>query len=134
MCRVSPSRRSGQTMRDPFPDRTDDAFQKQMLDSVNALRARHGVPALTLDPKLVDYAKSRAQTVSTYPGLEEGHRGLAKEYGEDLFWGGSFDNPRPATDASNDWYSEIADYNYTTSASNSPNDPNVMIGHFTQLV
>lgn len=61
---------------------------------------------MTVDPHLEAYAKSRCQTVSSYIGLSNGHRGLAPGYGENLFWAGS---SRPFTPNCNSaidlWYS-----------------------------
>ena len=117
-------------VRNPLPDTTDDTFQQQLLKSVNDFRARHGLPALTIDPQLVTAAKARAQVVSSYNGLDEDHQGKDPNLGENLYWAGVVGSqPGPATDATSDWYSEIADYNFATSAAN----PGQVTGHFTQL-
>ena len=102
-----------------------------MLQSVNALRAKHGVPALTIDPKLVTAAKARAQVVSSYNALDENHQGADPNLGENLYWGGATSGPpAPATAAATDWYNEISDYDFTAAASK----PGTTTGHFTQLV
>jgi glioma pathogenesis-related protein 2 len=117
--------------RAPLPDKTDDAFQQELLKSVNDYRAKHGVPALTIDPKLVTSAKDRAQVVSSYNQLDEDHQGAIKGQGENLYWGASSgDQLGSAADATKDWYSEISNYNFTTAAAN----PGTVTGHFTQLV
>jgi uncharacterized protein YkwD len=117
--------------RAPLPDKTDDAFQQELLKSVNDLRAKHGVPALTIDPQLVTSAKARAQVVSSYNQLDENHQGAIQGQGENLYWGASSsDQPGTATDAAKDWYSEISNYNFATAAAN----PGTVAGHFTQLV
>jgi hypothetical protein len=118
-------------VRNRFPDQTDDAFQQELLKSVNDFRARHGVPALTIDPQLVTAAKARAQVVSTYNQLDENHQGRDPNLGENLYWGASGSSqPAPATDATKSWYGEIIDYNFATAAAN----PGAVTGHFTQLV
>lgn len=117
--------------RDPLPDKTDDTFVKELLDSVNALRARHGAAPLTLDKALTDNAKARAQAVSSYNALDEDHRGATPDLGENLSWQASGnDQPAPTTGASWGWYSEIADYDYAEATSYG----GWATGHFTQLV
>ena len=117
--------------RSPLPDQTDDTFQQNLLKSVNDLRAKHGVPALTIDTQLVTAAKARAQVVSSYNQLDENHQGADPNLGENLYWGASTSGPAgPATDATTDWYSEIKDYNFAAAAAN----PGTTTGHFTQLV
>ncbi len=118
-------------VRNPLPDQTDDTFQNELLKSVNDFRARHGLPALTIDPNLVTSAKARAQVVSSYNQLDENHQGRIPGQGENLFWEGVIGSqPAPTTDATKSWYGEIIDYNFATSAAN----PNQTTGHFTQLV
>src|SRR5579859_322984 len=99
--------------RSPLPDQTDDAFQQALLKSVNDLRAKHGVPALTIDPQLVTAAKARAQVASSYNGLDENHQGADPNLGENMYWGGAASGPPgPATDATTNWYSEIKGYDF----------------------
>jgi hypothetical protein len=118
-------------VRSPLPDQTDDTFQQELLKSVNDFRARHGLPALTIDPQLVTAAKARAQVVSTYNALEENHQGADPNLGENMSWqASSSSQPGPTTVATGGWYSEIVDYNFATAAAN----PGFTTGHFTQLV
>lgn len=118
--------------RDPLPDRTDDVFLKELLDSTNALRARHGAAALTLDKDLVTNAKARAQVVSSYDGLNENHQGATPGLGENLSWQASgSDVPAPTSGASLGWYSEIIDYSFADAKGY---DDRWVPGHFTQLV
>jgi len=117
--------------RSAFPDRSDSDFQTKMLAAVNEYRKHHGAPALTLDDTLVDYAKSRAALMSTEEGLNHGHAGLDKRYGENLYWGGGTGSaPEGVPAAADNWYSEIKAYNF--------DDPSAsdfdLVGHFTQLV
>jgi len=117
--------------RSPLPDQTDDAFQQDLLKSVNDFRAKHGVPALTIDPQLVTAAKARAQVVSSYNQLDENHQGADPNLGENLYWGASTSGPAgPATDATKDWYSEMSGWDFAAAAAKS----GAVTGHFTQLV
>jgi uncharacterized protein YkwD len=118
-------------MRNPFPDRTDEAFLQEMLTSINADRAKHGGPPVVFDSTLTAYAKSRAALTSTEPGLSRGHKDLDPKYGENLFWGASSgQTASSATAAADSWYSEIKNYNFANPAASGPGT----IGHFTQLV
>jgi hypothetical protein len=118
-------------MRDAFPDRTDDAFLQEMLTAVNSYRAKHGAPPVTLDPQLVEYAKSRAAVTSTEDGLSHGHTGLDHAYGENLSWSAaSSETVGAAGAAAASWYDEIKNYDFA--AGGSANGK--AIGHFTQLV
>ncbi|WP_406288721.1 CAP family protein [Embleya sp. NBC_00896] len=115
--------------RPAMPDTTDDAFLHEMLTAINTYRSRHGAPAVTLDPTLTTYAKSRANVVSTYEALEEGHRGLDRGKGETLYWGGSSQAERmPAQRAVKAWYDEGKSYDFP----NADYDP--AASNFTQLV
>lgn len=117
-------------MRDPLPDRTDDVFLKELLESINTFRARHGAEPLTLDPDLVTEAKSRAQVASTYNMLDENHQGKKPEYGENMSWQASgSDQPASTTGASSSWYAEIVDYDFTAADGYAGRT----VGHFTQL-
>ena len=120
-------------MSDPLPDRTDDVFLKELLDSTNAFRARHGAAPLTLDPDLVRYSKSRAQVASTFDALSEGHKGNeGSGYGENMSWQGTMDDqPASTTNATSSWYAEIIDYNFADAKGF---DNSFATGHFTQLV
>ncbi|MEW9546942.1 CAP family protein [Nonomuraea sp. NPDC050783] len=115
--------------RPPLPDATSDSFLSEALSEANAYRAKHHAPPLTLDSKLVEYAKSRASSRSEYEKLSAGHDGLRDETGENIFWGTSSGEPKTAADAVTSWYNEIADYNWD----NPPGDF-AKTGHFSQLV
>jgi hypothetical protein len=118
-------------MRDAFPVVTDQAFLDGMLASVNQYRAKHGVPPVTLDHTLVDYAKSRASLVSTEEGLSRGHADLDERYGENLSWHASTAQEAAGAEAAtSSWYGEITDYNFADPSSSGPG----VTGHFSQLV
>jgi uncharacterized protein YkwD len=121
-----------QPTRAPLPDATDDVFLKELLDSINVLRARHGVEPLTLDPELVTYAKARARTASSYEGLAENHAGnKGSGYGENMSLQQTMsDQPAPTSVASSSWYGEIVDYDFPGAKSYQEQ----VTGHFTQLV
>jgi uncharacterized protein YkwD len=53
-----------------------------MVDSINRHRAKHGVPPVVLDQRLVDYAKARAEHVADKGALV--HDGTGG-YGENLY-------------------------------------------------
>lgn len=114
-----------------FTDRTDGAFQDDCLAAVNGYRARHQAPPLTVDPAVVDYAKSRAQQVSRPDGFNQD--GLARGYGETLSWSTGVsqhsrytpDNCRNAVDS---WYEGSAQYDYAKPGFSRET------GNFTQLV
>ncbi|RYZ43189.1 MAG: secretion protein [Myxococcaceae bacterium] len=118
--------------RDPFPDVTNAEFMKVMLSTHNAYRAQHHGAALTVDPAIVAYAKTRAQTISTFEGLSEAHRGLDHKYGENIYWAGSSMKPESsasfATAAVKSWYDEVTRYNFKNGGFSADT------GHFTQLV
>lgn len=118
-------------MRDGFADRTNDEFLQEVLKKVNELRARHGSAPLTLDPELVEYAKSRASFMADNDDLT--HEGLRSGTGENGSWAGASSGPTAGsgTAAVDSWYSEISNYDF---AQGKPVDPDKAIGHFTALV
>ncbi|NUR83753.1 MAG: serine protease [Nonomuraea sp.] len=113
--------------RKALPDATDDSFLQEALNEANAYRAKHHAPPLTMDPALVEYAKSRAASRSEYEADAMSHEGLRAGTGENLFWGAGT-VAYTAAAAVTDWYNEISGYDW-----NNPPGPN-MTGHFTQLV
>ncbi|QIQ02607.1 CAP family protein [Streptomyces liangshanensis] len=115
--------------RPALPDTTDGAFLQQVVKAVNRYRARHGAPPVRLDGKLNAYAKSRARQVSSHERLHEGHRGLDRRYGENLYWTGSAERNRlPGPTAVKAWYDEVASYDFRAGGFSHAT------GHFTQLV
>lgn len=120
-------------MRAGFSDRTDDEFLQEVLNKVNALRAKHGSPPLTLDPELVEYAKSRASFMAEKDDLT--HEGLRSGTGENGSWAGapSGSTAGSGTDAVDGWYAENSNYDYATGKQIDP-APDKPTGHFTALV
>ncbi len=92
----------------------------------NQFRAKHGVPPLKGDPKLVEIARKRAKTNADADNMS--HNGKPNGVGENLAWrsGGVSSCSEPVSS----WYSEIKKYNFK--------DPNpkfsTATGHFTQVV
>ncbi|MEK8108204.1 CAP domain-containing protein [Micromonospora sp. M12] len=80
-------------MRDGFSDRTNDEFLQEVLTKVNELRARHGSSPLTLDPELVEYAKSRAAFMAEKDNLT--HEGLRSGTGENASKSSASSGPQP---------------------------------------
>ena len=130
MAAMPPATAAGPASRRAFTDRTDSEFQNDCLTAVNAYRARHQAPPLTVDPAIVDYAKSRAQQVSRPNSFN--HDGLARGYGETLSWSstateGSY-SPDTCKDAVDSWYEGSAHYDYNLPGFSRET------GNFTQLV
>ncbi|MFE7560565.1 CAP family protein [Kitasatospora sp. NPDC057500] len=99
--------------RAALPDATDEAFAEDCLRAHNEYRARHGVPALTLDPTVQDYARTRVARLSTYEGLSGGHHGLDPAYGENQSWfGNSADVRAGCRQAVDSWYGQHRNYDY----------------------
>jgi len=118
-------------MRTGFADRTDDEFLQEVLARINELRKRHGAQPLTLDPELVEYAKSRASFMAEQDKLT--HEGLRSGTGENASWAGAPVAPAAGsgTDAVDSWYGEISNYDFATGQKI---DSTKDIGHFTALV
>ncbi|MEU5783729.1 CAP family protein [Micromonospora lupini] len=118
-------------MREAFADQTDPAFLQEALSQINSYRAQHGAPPLTLDPQLVEYAKSRAAKMSAAGQIS--HDGLDRQqYGENAAWQATSTpgTPGAAAGATSDWYSEVDNFNFT-----SPEGPHSgVVGHFTATV
>lgn len=98
-----------------------DAEQKELLDATNVHRAKHSVPALTLDPTIVAVAQGWADVQAA--NGSDNHSGNGK-YGENLYTGFS------ALNAIDLWYAEWVNY---TSYGGEPKNSG-LTGHFTQLV
>ncbi|WP_069166710.1 CAP family protein [Nocardia altamirensis] len=116
--------------RDPFLDKTDDAFQQDCLATHNKLRELHGTQPLKIDTDAVALAEKRVQQVSRYGGVQEGHAGNSGSgYGENLAWSASskpFDYA--CAKAVQSWYDEISKHDFNN------NNFNYNTGQFTQVV
>lgn len=93
------------------------SLQSEVLNAHNALRARHGVPALNWSSSLAGTAQAWAERCV----FEHSSNGL----GENLAMGTSGSYP-PASFVE-DWYSEIGAYDFASGTGDGT-------GHFTQVV
>ncbi|CAF1154500.1 unnamed protein product [Adineta steineri] len=108
-------------------------FQAQALAQHNYYRGLHCTSAMTLTTSLNTIAQAYAvQLAATNTFAHSGTVGL----GENLYayFGSSattsFNGSTPVTD----WYNEIANYDFTTSAKSASASSTSEIGHFTQVV
>ncbi|XP_049291543.1 uncharacterized protein LOC125768221 [Anopheles funestus] len=102
------------------------AFQKEVLERHNQLRAKHSAPPLQLDAGLSEYAQQWADNLVSRNALE--HRS-DKKYGENLYacFGKCEVSGSEAVDS---WYNEIKSYTF-----GAPKPANFsQVGHFTQVV
>ena len=98
----------------------------------NDARAAVGVQSLvwskTLEADALEWAKTMAKKDDMYHSSNESRTGQ----GENLYMYSGFSSETPAGDGSTAWYNEIDDYTY--SVIGSPENANVMIGHYTQMI
>ena len=98
----------------------------------NDARAAVGVQSLvwskTLESDALEWAITMAKKDDMYHSSNESRTGQ----GENLYMYSGFSSETPAGDASTAWYNEIDDYTY--SVIGSPENANVMIGHYTQMI
>ncbi|KAI5951395.1 hypothetical protein KGF54_004469 [Candida jiufengensis] len=95
-----------------------DSFAQSILDAHNQKRALHGVPALSWDQTLSNYAQNYANKYDCSGSLS--HSG--GPYGENLAVG-----YKDGVSALNAWYDEIKDYTWNNQFSSAT-------GHFTAVV
>ncbi len=94
-----------------------------LLNEHNNDRAKHCTPPLTWSQKVAADAQAKANTCGFFHNSTELQQ-LGE--GENLYWGsGSFAPAKAATDS---WYGEITNYNFSAPVWSSAN------GHFTQMV
>ena len=98
----------------------------------NDARAAVGVQSLVwskiLEADALEWAKTMAKKDDMYHSSNESRTGQ----GENLYMYSGFSSDTPAGDGSTAWYNEIDDYTY--SVIGSPENANVMIGHYTQMI
>ena len=98
----------------------------------NDARAAVGVQSLVwskiLEADALEWAKTMAKKDDMYHSSNESRTGQ----GENLYMYSGFSSETPAGDGSTAWYNEIDDYTY--SVIGSPENANVMIGHYTQMI
>ncbi|ODM99598.1 Golgi-associated plant pathogenesis-related protein 1 [Orchesella cincta] len=131
-------------VEDEMTHRTKD-WRKTLLDRDNEFRARHGVPAFTMDSGLNSAAQTWAETMANACNLyhsendDPGRQWHGAGTGESIAEGGSNpDSTAPAKAvsaylASDMWYEEIKNYPYPQGHT-SGDGLFEKIGHFTQTV
>uniref|UniRef100_A0A182W810 SCP domain-containing protein n=1 Tax=Anopheles minimus TaxID=112268 RepID=A0A182W810_9DIPT len=102
------------------------AFQLEVLQRHNVLRAKHSAVPLQLDASMCQYAQQWANYIASRNVMQ--HRSNNK-YGENIY--ASFGRTKiSGTEVVNAWYNEIRYYRF--GAANPSNFSQV--GHFTQVV
>lgn len=105
------------------PEERIPAFEREMLDAHNDLRARVRVAPLVWSPQAAAYAREWAETLLEHNAFE--HR-RDRRYGENLYEiTGAAATPREVVRT---WASEAANYNIRS------NRCRGVCGHYTQLV
>lgn len=101
------------------------------VELLNAYRAKHGVPPLSLDSEVTRTAEEWADHLHETDGFE--HR-PDNPYGENLYWIDSRTRAidTVATKALNNWYSESNGYDYAKEMTADNVDYSVL--HFTAMV
>ena len=103
-----------------------DNLRKAALARINQLRADHHAPAVKLTDELNNIAQAHSDNM-----VKTGKFSHSSFPGENIYMMGS--GPAPIQynlGAVNSWYSEVADYDFTTGNSKNGKD----IGHFTAMV
>uniref|UniRef100_A0A1B6DCI6 SCP domain-containing protein n=1 Tax=Clastoptera arizonana TaxID=38151 RepID=A0A1B6DCI6_9HEMI len=101
-------------------------FAKDMLKLHNEYRAKHGVPPLTLNSTISDYAQAWANSLADKNVFMHRSNNM---YGENLFWSSGSASAKVTCDS---WYGEEANYNYNVEPFKS--GASFSSGHFTQMV
>ena len=106
-----------------------DAYYTELVNTHNNLRRKHGLTFLVKDSKLEKFAQETANDslIAGTLKLGESYRN-GQYYGQNLYLGSG--NPHTGKYVTEYWYSENANYNYSTGKSNN----GATIGHFTQIV
>ena len=97
-------------------------------DARAAVGAQSLVWSKTLEADALEWAITMAKKDDMYHSSNESRTGQ----GENLYMYSGFSSDTPAGDGSTAWYNEIDDYTY--SVIGSPENANVMIGHYTQMI
>jgi hypothetical protein len=101
-----------------------NADTQALLNTHNAHRAKHCVPALTWSSQLAAQAQAWADKCPSTGFKHSDGWNKQPPYGENLAWGTN----RGAKNAVDAWYNEIGSYNF-----NAPKYSNA-VGHFTQVI
>ncbi|GAB1606896.1 hypothetical protein Ahia01_000972300 [Argonauta hians] len=121
--------------KDKAKDKTKDKSPKKELENSalkahNAYRGKHGVPPLSLSKELCDMAQKWANHLADVKVLKHSSCELnGEKVGENVAYKWSSDGEMLTGDGATDnWYSEIKDYNFDSDGMSSGT------GHFTQVV
>uniref|UniRef100_A0A1B6GU91 SCP domain-containing protein n=1 Tax=Cuerna arida TaxID=1464854 RepID=A0A1B6GU91_9HEMI len=106
---------------------TAETFTKEALRIHNEYRAKHGVPALSIDPEISKFAQAWADHLAEKNQFA--HR-TNNPYGENIFWSSASASAKVMCDS---WYGEEAGYNYDIDPFKSGGG-GLRSGHFTQMV
>ncbi len=101
------------------------------VELLNAYRAKHGAPPLSLDSEVTRTAQEWADHLHETDGFEHRPDNI---YGENLYWSGSRTRAidTVATNALANWYDESRGYDYTKEMTADNVDYSVL--HFTAMV
>ncbi|KAM5559969.1 SH3 domain-containing protein C23A1.17-like [Rosa sericea] len=102
---------------------------QDFLQAHNEVRAMFNEPMLTWDDKLADYAHQWAEKTSALGKCEERYHSYGP-YGENLFWGWSWNDYFSPRDAVMMWTDEKNDFDVKSLKCT----PGKMCGHFTQVM
>jgi len=111
-----------------------DDYRKMQLAKHNKYRATHKSPSMFLDDKLNKDAQAWAEKLAANDDFS--HDKNRKNQGENLHLAFGSHSPPDANDATDDWYSEVKNWDYKTGDANQEckRNPNCDTGHFTQVV
>lgn len=99
------------------------------INRLNSLRTLHGVGNVTENSTLTNAAQAYADNLCSTDGFQHSPGALSGLYGENLYYTAAYPYIQYSYGAAtNSWYSEISDYNFTTQAAVSSNK---VVGHFT---
>ena len=106
-----------------------DSYYKELINTHNKLRIKHGLPFLTQDKQLEKFAQDTANNSLISGTLKVGENFRdGKFYGQNLYLGTG--NPHTGKYVAEYWYSEIDNYSFSTGKTINGGP----IGHFTQMV
>ncbi len=122
-------------------------FGKKVLEQHNLYRGIAGIPLMRWNPTIAASAQNWANRLKSYQNCNMQHSSNSlrsniasfRYIGENLYWyynsGGAQVSGQSGIDATDAWYSEIADFQYSARGVVCPKrGKRDQIGHFTQLM
>ncbi|MFH8617366.1 CAP family protein [Streptomyces sp. NPDC017979] len=98
------------TLAAPAAPYAAPAFDQQVLERTNALRARHGAPPLALDAAVSRWAQDRADHLASIDALAQRKD---NKYGENAYYAWNSTGATPSgADVVDGWYGQIDAYVY----------------------